>query len=388
MLSKFLEYFISKSYKRKQTLLKVVSLLPESLKIFLVKCFVNRYKRALDNLSAPPSVYFFITNRCNMRCKHCFFLDQLNKVNNELTLNEIASMAKSLKGKVPGMMLTGGEPFMREDLEQIIDCLVLQGGVKSISIATNGLLTKRILNIADRITQKHTGVQFGLQVSLDGPQPVHDRLRNKNGAYFHAMNTIKGLEKLQKQRSNLSTFINIVVSRNNADCFINFYRQLLDEREIEIMYHFIRQDWRDIHGLPKSLLWSTKEKGNLLPDSSTCNKIIDESEKMIGGGFLGKWRTILKKNHLKIANEGHQAIKCVAPKKGTALFADGGMSVCEVVRPCVNLRDYEYDFLACWRSISMENQRAELSHCFCTYPCALMDSMLYSEDNILQALSD
>ncbi|MFH1504410.1 MAG: hypothetical protein ABIH08_03360, partial [Candidatus Omnitrophota bacterium] len=68
MLSNFLRYFISKSSGQKQVFLKIISLLPKSLKIFLVQCFVNRNKRILDNLDAPPLVYFFITNRCNMSC--------------------------------------------------------------------------------------------------------------------------------------------------------------------------------------------------------------------------------------------------------------------------------------------------------------------------------
>lgn len=388
MLNKVLKYFISKGYKQKEAFLKIARFLPTPLKVFLVKRFVNHNKLTLNNLEAPSSLYFFITNRCNMYCKHCFFLDQLNKINNELTFEEIVSMAKSLKGKLSGIFLTGGEPFIRDDVKEIVTCLIFNGGVKSVTIATNGFLTERILDVVEHITEKHPDIQFGLQISLDGPQPVHDKLRNKDGAYSHVMKTIECLEKLQKQRPNLSTFINIVVSRENADGFISFYKQLLEEREAEIMFHFIRQDWRDVHGLPKDLLWPTKEKENLLPDYSICNKIIGESERIIGGGFLGKWRTILKKNHLKIANEGYQVVKCVAPKKSAVLFADGGIGVCEVVRPCVNLRDYNYDFLKCWRSMPMENQREKLSRCFCTYSCALMDSMLYSEDSILQVFKD
>ena len=71
----------------------------------------------------PEYVTFFVTNRCNCKCKHCFFWKELNNLKNELTLDEIKKISMSM-GKFSVLSLTGGEPSLSSytNVRYLWDC--------------------------------------------------------------------------------------------------------------------------------------------------------------------------------------------------------------------------------------------------------------------------
>ncbi len=71
----------------------------------------------------------------------CFYSEYLNRENvNLVTLDEIEKISKSLPGLLH-LILTGGEPFLRSDIEEIAGVFYKNSGTKSISIPTNGFFT-------------------------------------------------------------------------------------------------------------------------------------------------------------------------------------------------------------------------------------------------------
>ena len=54
-----------------------------------------------------------------MKCSHCFYHDSLNKKFNELTVDELDKITKSMDPLLH-LILTGGEPYLRHDLDQIV----------------------------------------------------------------------------------------------------------------------------------------------------------------------------------------------------------------------------------------------------------------------------
>ena len=69
----------------------------------------------------PNYLIFFVTARCNLRCPHCFYLEEINSAvsSKELKINELEQMTK----KAPFLFhvsFTGGETFVRNDIDKIV----------------------------------------------------------------------------------------------------------------------------------------------------------------------------------------------------------------------------------------------------------------------------
>ncbi len=78
--------------------------------------------RLLLKRGLPVNLIFFVTSRCNLLCTHCFYWEELNKRKNELELDEIERVSRSLPNLL-SVSLTGGEPYLRPDLPDIAACV-------------------------------------------------------------------------------------------------------------------------------------------------------------------------------------------------------------------------------------------------------------------------
>ncbi|MDD5206161.1 MAG: radical SAM protein [Desulfobacterales bacterium] len=125
-----------------------------------------------------------ITNRCNQKCTVCRIWQYPSKREEEFQ--------PSLLERLPQLSfcnITGGEPFLREDLDDIVT--ILKRKAKRIVISTNGYLTERILDLAGR--QRN----IGIRISLEGPPAVNDKLRGVKGGFDRGLRTLKELRKLE-----------------------------------------------------------------------------------------------------------------------------------------------------------------------------------------------
>ena len=85
--------------------------------------YSEKCKAATHGVSSDkgPVVAWNITQRCNFKCKHCYSSAVLGSTDNELSTEEIYQIVDQFKKlKVPVILLSGGEPFMRDDLFEII----------------------------------------------------------------------------------------------------------------------------------------------------------------------------------------------------------------------------------------------------------------------------
>jgi SynChlorMet cassette radical SAM/SPASM protein ScmF len=151
--------------------------------------------RVSDTWSAagvPPlrTIYFYITNSCNLACAHCWLSKEGHKSRGEeLTTGEIASiMDQALPLGLESIKITGGEPLLRDDIADIVahaDELGL-----STRIESNGMLL-------DEARARALGESRGLQhvaVSLDGATPEsHAMLRGSRSSFDRA---VRGIERL------------------------------------------------------------------------------------------------------------------------------------------------------------------------------------------------
>lgn len=159
------------------------------------------------NPEALRLVFWELTSRCNLKCCHCRAEATEDFSSGELSTEQIISVARDIrKAGDPIMILTGGEPLVRNDFFDIAKACV--GMFSRVALATNGTLVDDAM--AKRIVE--VGIKR-VSVSLDGAKAsTHDTFRGIPGS-FEA--TIKGYDALI--RAGASMQVNATVAKNNID---------------------------------------------------------------------------------------------------------------------------------------------------------------------------
>lgn len=156
---------------------------------------------------------FHITGRCNLRCKHCYRtegdVEPLSTEDVKEVITQFLQLQKaynSLHGirKKAHINITGGEPLIREDIDEILRFIGMHSQNLSYGILSNGsFLDARLIGVL-----KETGVSF-VQLSLDGDRQTHDSLRAP-GDYDRVLETAQMLEN-----QGIRTYISFTANREN-----------------------------------------------------------------------------------------------------------------------------------------------------------------------------
>jgi len=98
-----------------------------------------------------------------------------------------------LPTSIRSINITGGEPFLRKDLVDVVRRIHLRAPSSRMVFSTNGFLTDTIVSTVSEVRSFHRRV--GVGVSVDGLEEMHDRVRGSDGAFKKAMSTIEGLKR-------------------------------------------------------------------------------------------------------------------------------------------------------------------------------------------------
>jgi AdoMet-dependent heme synthase len=158
-----------------------------------------------DANAAPRLVAWEVTRRCNLNCVHCRASAERGPYPGELEgpksleiIDQIAGLGKSV------VILTGGEPLLREDIFDLARYGTEQG--LRMVMATNGTLLTPV--IAERI--RSSGIQR-VSISLDGANAEeHDKFRQVQGAY---QASLKGIEILKE--AGVEFQVNTTITKHN-----------------------------------------------------------------------------------------------------------------------------------------------------------------------------
>lgn len=110
--------------------------------------------------------------------------------------------------------VTGGEIFVRKDAEQVLEAILDNApNLKLLHWPTNGWFTDRIVEAAKSVRRKRPDVDLIITVSLDGPEELHESIRNRAGSFKRAVETFARLRELP----DVSVYIGTTVTRANRD---------------------------------------------------------------------------------------------------------------------------------------------------------------------------
>jgi MoaA/NifB/PqqE/SkfB family radical SAM enzyme len=147
------------------------------------------------------------TYRCNARCHMCNIWQFPTDKTEELTPDIVAKLPDGL-GRVN---ITGGEPMLREDIEEFIK--VLYNKCRLVEISTNGFYTDRLVRIAQRFPR------VMMRISLEGLPALNDRLRGTKNGFDHALRTMLELKKTKIKDVGFS----VVICDKNIKDLVNLY---------------------------------------------------------------------------------------------------------------------------------------------------------------------
>ncbi|MDD5456208.1 MAG: radical SAM protein [Candidatus Margulisbacteria bacterium] len=204
----------------------------EEFRLFHINIAESKHKKTERYyFQHPISVRLIVDSDCNLRCKHCYYYDKPEIYNNENNTSKekifeaIDIIAEKFSSHF--MLITGGEPFLRTDILEILEYIKSKNIV--VYIQTNGtLLTDEIIERLEKILNLNTDV---IQVSIDGlKSSSHEKTRGKKA--FNK--SIKALRELVKR--GFITAVNCTALSANVHELPQIYEFLRDLKVEKITF--------------------------------------------------------------------------------------------------------------------------------------------------------
>ena len=312
----------------------------------------------------PFSIVVSVSFRCNSKCRTC---DVWRKPNDDMTAAEWDQVFAKL-GRTPFYItFTGGEPFLRRDLDEMVISAYRHCRPAVITIPTNGLLTERIVERVERICQACPKSQIGINLSLDGIGTEHDDIRGVPGNWEKAMATWQRLKTSQKTYPNLVLTVHTVVSRFNQERF----------REINDELKFLEPDSYITEVAEERVELDTIGWG-ITPEPDVYAPIADflseqARERPVKG--LARVTQAFRAHYYQLAKrvlyERTQVIACYAGWASAHIAPNGDIwSCCIRAEPTGNLRKTSYDLAPIWYGETMARLRKSIFDKECACPMA------------------
>lgn len=185
----------------------------------------------------PDRLFLVITRRCNARCRMChIWTDKEVRDLEAGEWNEIISSNKEFLSGINKIDITGGEPFLRKDLNYILPTIIKElPSLRKILIASNGFLTQkieqRIAGLLEMTELKRQEVS--ITISLDGVGTIHDKIRGVPEAFGKAAETLRCLCKMREVNKRLHVSVTTVMQPLNIEQLRDINNYVKSEYEID-----------------------------------------------------------------------------------------------------------------------------------------------------------
>jgi len=339
-------------------------------KTILYRCF---YRWGYPKL-LPFSYTFSVTFKCNSRCRTCGVWERKAE---DLTLEEFKKLFSSLGSSPYWVTLSGGEPFLRPDIAELVKALYDTCHPGVINIPTNAILSelipKKVAEIAGYCKQS----DLIINVSLDDINEKHDEIRGVRDNYKKAMKTYAELKKLDLP--NLTVGIHTVISKFNIGRIKEIFEEL-SKLGPDSYVTEIAEKREELLTMKADI---TPEKGDY---KTAVEFIIRETEKKQYKG-AGRLTKLLRREYyslvIRMLEEKKQVLPCYAGVTTAHVAADGKVWFCCMKsEPVGELRDKEigYDLKKIWFTQKAKALRNAIKkeRCYCPMANMAYTNMLMS----------
>jgi GT2 family glycosyltransferase/MoaA/NifB/PqqE/SkfB family radical SAM enzyme len=332
--------------------------------------------------SGPEELHIELTYNCNSKCIMCDLWDynkRTPKASHELSLDEIKSFVgeSRLLQKPKVVVLSGGEPFLRNDIVDLCGFFSKQLPHSSIGILTNGINTEVILNKTKDVLNRFQPQSLWLGSSLDGIGKEHDKIRGIEGAFAGLCKTIN---HCKKELPKVKFSVTFTLTPYNVDQLIPA-KQFADSEGLDFFAQFVvpKQAREEFIWTPQDLDRANKEIMQI--NQGIIAKIsqggsIDSLDKIKDKYLISQlyyWSHLVKYQ----VNPQRFFKKCVAGSKfamfnpyGDCYFCPGHKST-----SIGNIRDQRFDNL--WNSERAQNMRSFIKDgdCHCWLVCTVFPAL-------------
>ena len=174
--------------------------------------------RGGNHLQPTTIANFAVTYRCNGRCTTCSIWKIEDPGRGEMTLGEIRDLFelnKSFLSEVRSIQITGGEPFTRDDLPELVSTIRRCLPRCSFWIPTNGMAPGIVEEATRAILKGLGGEGLGVSVSIDGLGRTHDSVRGFVGSFERAVETLRRLSAVRGEYPSLGLAVGMTVTPEN-----------------------------------------------------------------------------------------------------------------------------------------------------------------------------
>ena len=330
----------------------------------------------------PMNLTLSVSFSCNSRCRTCNVHTRSTK---ELSLEEWTKIFQSLKEKPFWVTISGGEPFLRKDIEALVGSLYDNCRPAIINIPTNGLLMERIPLIVKQIAGRCLKSQIVINLSIDEIEERHDAIRGVPGNYSKALKTYAALKAIHAP--NLTVGIHTVISSFNVQRVSQIYEHLRaldpDSYVTEIAEERVELNTIGAEITPEySAYTSALDSLMALMREDHFNRI-----GRIARAFRLEYYKLVK----KILKEKRQVIPCFAGVASAQIAPNGDVWMCCIKAESIgNLKAANYDFKKVWTSKKAWELRQRIKEkvCYCPLANAGYTNMLFNIKTVLQAASN
>lgn len=332
----------------------------------------------------PAWCTYLVCYRCNARCQMC---DSWRvRPGYEMTPEEVATVFARI-GRLDVVRLTGGEPFLREDLREIAEAVLRESRPMVIHVTTNGSRPEAIVSFVERFSRP--GV-LRFMVSFDGLEGEHDRNRGDEVRFRTAFESVRRLAALRER-------LGFGVSANHT---VISPRSLEDNEGLRRDLAQLGVDVHSVLAYADSAMYGARLRGRkaehlIVPTGYPLHPMLAGAD-VLGfverelsrlreyGNPLLRWGKRYYLRGLRSRLAGDRAPRprppCVALRSHIRLLPDGSVPVCQFNTETVGnlLRD---SFEAVWQGLAARESRRWVDACpGCWAECEVMPNAIYSGD--------
>lgn len=325
-----------------------------------------------------PSLIFFVTNRCDSRCRHCFAHEI--KSDGDLTVEEARDFAVSI-GRLADLSISGGEPMMRKDLVELLAPFFEIGRPKSCTLPTGGLHPEQSFEVAQRLAADYPRTRLIMNLPIEGGRDLHNQIRGRKDAYDKLKATYDALVPLVKI-GVIQIKLGTTLSSANQHAIDEIIETALTDFPDAVFHHF-------------ELMRCCGPEGSITPPDEDI--ILAEKDRIYSHwqrydqfyGAASRLAVAAKKElfEIELAVLANQTLPfvCRAHEMGVVLYPDGDVAYCELTPPIGNIRRTLLSSILANSAARIERLDIE-SGCKCTHSCFLPKSLLASPRNVIKVL--
>lgn len=341
------------------------------------------FKNKLGIIPYPPFVTYIITWRCNAKCIMCDIWKKAKGY--EMSLDEIDNIFRQLK-TLDVVRITGGEPFLRNDIADIINIIQKRNRPHIIHITTNGLLKDKILDFFNKI--KNPG-NIHIKISIDAFGKEHDRIMGFDGAFEGALATLKELINL-RDKYKFFIGVNQTIATKEGMGGYERLKKICDNYRVDLL-PVLAYARTALYAQEENLELFPKKKGDFnIFASFSKEDLKDVLKRLINDVQKNKnfAERLIKRYYLQgaynrlISGKAYPSPECVALKVHLRILPNGDVPICLYNSHIVgNLR--RQPFKKIWFGPEIEKYRQAVKNCpICWAECEIGPNAVYTGDII------